>query len=104
MSNPSIQKIKDQIAQLQENIKVIEAFDAGKPIQYFDSTNSKWVDTGDANYTEILRYRVKPEPQFMFVNYYPNQRHGDAYDSQSEAELNASAARIRTAKFVEVIE
>lgn len=53
---------KKQIAKAKDRIDLMQAYVDGKQIQFYSIVENKWVDTIDPRWSEVSRYRVKPEP------------------------------------------
>ena len=55
---------KKQIAKAMERIALMQAYVDGKQIQFFNILGEKWEDTIDPRWSQVNRYRIKPEPNY----------------------------------------
>ena len=96
---------------LKEKIKVMQAADAGKDIEFFahkvDGWNALLVKGDDINWSwNTLDYRIKPEPMEFWVNVYSSDPVNVYYDTKEEAEASGKRFNdyIKTIKVREVTE
>jgi len=92
-----------------ENVKallpVLTAFAEGKRIEVWSELDKKWEPLTDNPYfnLEAARYRIKPEPRYIFINEYEPGHFGQVHSTSEEAKRAAGTAPVRTVVFVEVI-
>ena len=58
------EKTKELIAKAQDRINLMQAYVNGKQIQFFSILENKWVDIIDPSWSQFIRYRIKPEPNY----------------------------------------
>ena len=76
-----------------ELLPIIQAFAEGKEVQYYSTNNDKWIDVTNAVFDGSARFRLKPEPKYVWINVY-GEGVGCNYYSKQEAELYLSLIHI----------
>lgn len=89
-----------------ELLPIIKAYIDGSKIQTQNAV-ATWMDIDTPSFTDHKNYRIKPEPEVIYVN---KRLDGDSfvYDTEEEAKINGSldheSKEYIAKKFIEVTE
>ena len=83
---------------------IIAAYGEGKTIQIKTHANG-WFDVSDAKFNLTPdNYRIKPEPEVVYVSFRPNGQRQDCWGTEANAKASANYVKGTYKKFIEVVE
>ncbi len=113
-ANKALYLLNEEIATAQDKIDIVEAFIAGKTIEYGPDHSYEYAcnineDINGLKFMwESMNYRVKPEPQTVYIlRHVVNHdflQEGKPFHSKKLAEAAAKFTSFEVVKFVEVID
>lgn len=72
----------------------IQAYIAGKKIQFYNKARGQWVTVSDPSFTPYVTWRIMPEKKTFWLNIYSDASDLCTHDTKTEADKAALPSRI----------